>query len=50
MNLAIITSNALFGESLKSLLENYEFRKGKSVIIKDFDFEKVEELDVIVSD
>tara|TARA_B100000287_G_C20461206_1_gene713454 strand:+ start:90 stop:764 length:675 start_codon:yes stop_codon:yes gene_type:complete len=50
VNIAIITSNALFGESLKSLLENYEFRKGKSVIMKDFDFEKVEELDVIVSD
>jgi hypothetical protein len=50
MNLAIITSNVLFGESLKSLLENYEFKNGTLVIIKDFDFIKVEELDVIVSD
>ena len=50
MNLAIITSNVLFEDSLKSLLGNYEFRNGKSVIMKEFDFEKIEELDVIVSD
>ena len=50
MNLAIITSNMLFRESLKGLLENYEFRNGKSIIVKDFILENFEDLDVIVSD
>ena len=50
MNLAIITSNILFGESLKTLLENYRFRNGRSVVVKDFTFEKMEDFDVLVSD
>ncbi len=50
MNLAIITSNLLFGESLKTLLENYKFRKGRSIVVKDFTLENIEELDVLVSD
>ena len=50
MNLAIITSNILFGESLKTLLENYRFRNGRSVVVKDFIFENIEDLDVLVSD
>ncbi len=50
MNLAIITSNILFGESLKTLLENYEFRNGRSVVVKDFTLENIEELDVLLSD
>ena len=50
MNLAIITSNILFGESLKTLLENYKYRNGKSVVVKDFTLENIEELDVLVSD
>jgi len=40
----------LFGESLKTLLENYKFRKGRSVVVKDFTLENIEELDVLVSD
>ena len=50
MNLAIITSNILFGESLKTLLENYKFRNGRSVVVKDFTLENFEDLDVLVSD
>ena len=50
MKLAIITSNLLFGESLKTLLENYKFRKGRSIVVKDFTLENIEELDVLVSD
>ena len=50
MKLAIITSNLLFGESLKTLLENYKFRNGRSVVVKDFTLENVKELDVLVSD
>ncbi len=50
MNLAIITSNMLFGESLKTLLENYKFRNGRSVVVKDFTLENFEDLDVLVSD
>ena len=50
MNLAIITSNMLFGESLKTLLENYKFRNGRSVVVKDFTLENFENLDVLVSD
>ena len=40
----------LFGESLKTLLENYKFRKGRSIVVKDFTLENIEELDVLVSD
>ena len=40
----------LFGESLKALLENYKFRKGRCVVVKDFTLENIEELDVFVSD
>ena len=50
MNLAIITSNLLFGESLKALLENYEFRNRRFVVVKDFTLENIEEIDVLVSD
>ena len=50
MKLAIITSNLLFGESLKTLLENYKFRKGRSVVVKDCTLENIEELDVLLSD
>ena len=40
----------LFGESLKTLLENYKFRNRRSVVVKDFIFENIEDLDVLVSD
>ena len=50
MNLAIITSNIIFGESLKTLLENYEFKNGRSVVVKGFTLENIEGLDVLVSD
>ena len=50
MNLAIITSNILFGESLKTLLENYKFRNGRSIVVKDFTLENIKDLDVLVSD
>ena len=40
----------LFGESLKTLLENYKFRNGRSVVVKDFTLENFENLDVLVSD
>ncbi len=40
----------LFGESLKTLLENYKFRNGRSVDVKDFTLENIEDLDVLVSD
>ncbi len=40
----------LFGESLKTLLENYKFRNGRSVVVIDFSFENIEDLDVLVSD
>ena len=40
----------LFGESLKTLLENYKFRNGRSVVVKDFSLENFENLDVLVSD
>ena len=40
----------LFGESLKTLLENYKFRNGKSVVVKDFTLENIKDLDVLVSD
>ena len=40
----------LFGESLKTLLENYKFRNGRSVVVKDFTLENIEGLDVLVSD
>ena len=50
MNLAIITSNILFGESLKTLLENYKFRNERSIVVKDFTLENIKDLDVLVSD
>ena len=50
MKLAIVTSNLLFRESLKTLLENYKFRKGRSVVVKDCTLENIEELDVLLSD
>ena len=40
----------LFGESLKTLLENYKFRNRRSVVVKDFTLENFENLDVLVSD
>ena len=40
----------LFGESLKTLLENYKFRNGRSVVVKDFTLENFENLDVLVCD
>ena len=40
----------LFGDSLKTLLENYKFRNGRSVVVKDFTLENIEDLDVLVSD
>ena len=40
----------LFGESLKTLLENYKLRNGRSVVVKDFTLENIEDLDVLVSD
>ena len=40
----------LFGESLKTLLENYKFRNGRSVVVKDFTLENMKDLDVLVSD
>ena len=50
MRLAIITSNTFFGESLKSLLQDYNFENGIRLILKDYSLESSEELDVIVSD
>ena len=50
MRLSIITSNILFGESLKSLLENYNFKNGISLTLNDISLDNIEELDVIVSD
>ena len=50
MNLAIMTSNILFGESLKTLLKNYKFRNGRSVVVKDFTLENIKDLDVLISD
>ena len=40
----------LFGESLKTLLENYKIRNGRSIVVKDFTLENIEELDVLVCD
>ena len=40
----------LFGESLKTLLENYKFRNGRSVVVKDLTLENFENLDVLISD
>ena len=50
MRLAIITSNTFFGESLKSLLQDYNFENGIRLILKDYSLESSEEFDVIVSD
>ena len=50
MRVAIITSNTFFGESLKSLLQDYNFENGITLILKDYSLENSEELDVIVSD
>ena len=50
MRVAIITKNNFFGESLKSLLENYSFKNDISINLKDFSLDNIEELDVIVSD
>ena len=50
MRLAIITSNTFFGDSLKSLLQDYHFENGMCLAIKNFSLENSEELDVIVSD
>lgn len=50
MNIAILTSNMFFEESLKSLLENYRFKNGISLIVKDFNLENIGDLDVIVTD
>ncbi len=40
----------LFEESLKTLLENYKFRNGRAVVVKDFTLESIEDFDVLVSD
>ncbi len=40
----------LFGDSLKTLLENYKFRNGRSIVVIDFTLESIEDLDVLVSD
>ena len=50
MRIAIVTSNNFFRESLKSLLENYNFKNGISLTLKDFSSDNIDELDVIVSD
>ena len=50
MNLGIITPNIFFGESLGSLLENYDFTKGRYVILKEVSKQNIAELDVIISD
>ena len=50
LKLGIITSNNFFGESLKSLLENYSFIKERYIILKDVTPQNVETLDVIISD
>ena len=50
MRLAIITSNNFFGESLKSLLENYSFKNDISITLRDFSLDNIEGVDVIVSD
>ena len=50
MNLGIITSNILFRESLRSLLENCSLTKDRYVILKDVTSQNIEKLDVIISD
>ena len=50
LRVAIITSNIFFGDSLKSLLQDYHFENGMCLAIKDFCLQNSEELDVIVSD
>ena len=50
LRLAIITSNIFFGDSLKSLLQDYHFENGMCLAIKDFSLQNSEALDVIVSD
>ena len=50
MNLGIITTNILFRESLRSLLENCVLTKDRYVILKEVTSQNIEELDVIISD
>ena len=45
MNLGIITSNIIFRESLKSLLENCSLIKDRYVILKEVTSKNIEELD-----
>ena len=50
MNLGIITPNIFFGESLGSLLENWDFTKDRYVILKEVSAQNIADLDVIISD
>ena len=50
MNLGIITSNILFGDSLRSLLEFCDLTKDRYVILKEVTSQNMEEIDVIISD
>ena len=50
MNLGIITTNILFRESLRSLLENCGLTKDRYVILKEVTSQNIDELDVIISD
>ena len=50
MNLGIITTNILFRESLRSLLENCGLTKDRYVILKEVTSQSIDELDVIISD
>ena len=50
MNLGIITTNILFRESLRGLLENCGLTKDRYVILKEVTSQSIDELDIIISD
>ena len=50
MKLGIVTPDIFFGESLKSLIENFNLTKDRYVILKDVTSKNIEQLDVIISD
>ena len=50
MRVAILTSNKFFKESLKSLLQDYNFKNGICLNVKDCSLDNDEDFDVIISD
>jgi len=50
MVIGIVTPNIFFGESLGSLLENYDFTKDRCVLLKEVSTQNIAELDIIISD